>query len=92
MDNTLYYYEDKPYRVLHEGKVKTTSILKSLLPNKLKLGELIFKQLSNIIFKVSDREDLKWVDVVIYTPVYPECEFPVCVKEKEDFYKNYKQK
>lgn len=77
---TIYYYEDKPYTILYEGKVKVDSIL-----------EQLGKQNNNEIYLeyVHIDDDKKWMDVVIYKPLW-DCHIPICVKEKEDFYNNYK--
>lgn len=88
--NQIYYYEDKPYRILHEGKVKTESIVIKLAklqnwgePN----GEQTIEMKKDL-----EKNNSKWLDVVIYEPLYETSDFKVCVKEKEDFYNNYKTK
>lgn len=81
--NQVYYYEDKPYRILHEGKVKAQSILDYIST---------LNSNSNWMCYILLEHEEKWIDVVIYEPLYEECNIRICVKEKEDFYSNYKPK
>ena len=89
---TVYWYEDKPYRVLHEGKLKIVSVMQktvSLLENTVVTEEEITKAKQEIA-KVNNGS--QWIDVIVYEPLYEECDIRICVKEKEDFYNNYKIK
>lgn len=87
----IYYYEDKPYRLLHEGKVKATSVLVKVLEllDSESISEERIKEANEELKAVNNNS--AWIDVVVYEPLY-ECETKVCVKEKTDFYNNYKIK
>lgn len=89
--NQVYYYEDKPYRVLHEGKLKVSSVGSKMI--KLfgqHADDKQEKEFNEDLMKVNNGS--KWIDVVIYEPLYEECDIRICVKEKDDFYNNYKTK
>lgn len=75
----VYQYEGKPYLLLFEGKLKLKGALCQLI-----------EQITGCNILLTDQDNNKWIDIVAYKPLYEGCEFPFCVKLKDDFYTNYK--
>lgn len=81
MSDTIYYYKDKPYKILYKTKMKLSGLFRIFKYD----FELVPKRLMTM-----DEDD--WIHVVIYECQYENSEGQVWVRENDEFFQKFKPK
>lgn len=79
----VYWFKDKPYKILHESKIKLNGIidlLSSINSNKVWMERVLVE------------EHGEWIDVIIYQALYENPDGQIWVREKNEFYEKFKLK